>query len=228
MPLVELVRVTRLFEAQRVRAVSDVSLEVEPGEFLAVIGPSGSGKTTLLNLMAGLDRPTTGTVRFRDREPANSDEWSRLRATEIGFVFQAFHLLPTLTAIENVQIPMFGIDRDARRREQEQRAADLLSHVGLSERQFHLPDGLSNGEKQRVAIARSLTNSPSIVLADEPTGNLDSHTAAEVMDLLMRLRSQRSIALVLVTHNASIARTADRVAEIVDGRVVGIRAGGAG
>jgi ABC-type lipoprotein export system ATPase subunit len=218
--LIELIGVSRLYVAGRVHALDNVSLSVRQGEFLAVVGPSGSGKTTLLNLMSGLDRPTAGTVRFKGIEPVGAGDWTRLRAIEIGFVFQSFQLLPTLSALENVQVPMFGTKRNAR--ERLNRARELLDKVGLSSKMSRRPDELSSGEKQRVAIARSLANAPSVLLADEPTGNLDSKNAAAVLDLLVELRQMHGLTMVVVTHNAVVAREAERVVEFVDGRIARI------
>jgi ABC-type lipoprotein export system ATPase subunit len=215
--LIELIDVGRLYEAGRVYAVDSVSLAVRRGEFLAVFGPSGSGKTTLLNLMCGLDRPTVGRVLFKGIEPAGASDWTRLRAIEIGFVFQSFQLLPALSALENVQIPMFGTKLSERDRLN--RARELLDRVGLSSKTSRRPDELSSGEKQRVAIARSLANEPSVLLADEPTGNLDSKSAVAVLDLLVELRQMHGLTVVVVTHNALVARDADRVVEFVDGRI---------
>ena len=217
-PLVELIDVCRHYKTGYVHAVEDVSLSVAAGEFLAIVGPSGSGKTTLLNLLGGLDRPTRGSVRFAGREPRDAPEWARIRAAHIGYVFQAFHLLPTLNALENVQIPMLGVERNASRREQRARA--LLAELGLTERAQHHPDELSGGEQQRVAIARSLANAPRLILADEPTGNLDSTSAAAVVAALVQLVRAHRVALVLVTHNRELTRAADRVLAFRDGRVV--------
>jgi ABC-type lipoprotein export system ATPase subunit len=215
--LVEMIGVSRLYDAGCVCALDNVSLSVKRGEFLAVVGPSGSGKTTLLNLMSGLDKPTTGTVIFNGVAPAKAGDWSVLRALEIGFVFQSFQLLPAFTALENVQIPMFGTKRPLR--ERTQYARRLLDQVGLSSKVYRRPDELSSGEKQRVAIARSLANEPRILMADEPTGNLDSKNASAVMDLLVHLRQTHGLTLVVVTHNASVALHADRCVEFIDGRI---------
>jgi putative ABC transport system ATP-binding protein len=216
--LIELIGVSRLYDAGCVYALDNVSLAIRRGEFLAVVGPSGSGKTTLLNIMSGLDKPTTGTVLFNGVTTAEAGDWSRLRAFEIGFIFQSFQLLPAFTALENVQIPMFGTKRNPR--ERAQYARGLLDKVGLSSKISRRPDELSSGEKQRVAIARSLANEPSILMADEPTGNLDSKNAAAVMDLLVHLRQAQGLTLVVVTHNAAVARNADRSVEFMDGRIV--------
>jgi putative ABC transport system ATP-binding protein len=220
-PIVALECVSRGYDGGRIVALRDVTLAVEPGEFVAVVGPSGSGKSTLLHLLCGLDRPTAGRVCFRGTEPASPVEWTKIRARHIGFVFQAFHLLPTLTALENVEIPMFGVvpDGAARRR----RAQDLLRRVGLDGRLDHRPAELSGGERQRVAIARSLANSPLLIGADEPTGNLDSRASAEVLDLLEEIHRRDGAGLIVATHNREIASRAGRLIELADGRVVSDR-----
>jgi putative ABC transport system ATP-binding protein len=218
--MVEMIAVSRLYDTGLVHALDDVTLAVRKGEFVAVIGPSGSGKTTLLNLMSGLDRPTLGTVFFNGSEPKEASEWSRLRATEIGFVFQSFQLLPAFSALENVQIPMFGMKKSPRQRANQ--ARELLHKVGLSAKMSHRPDELSSGEKQRVAIARSLANGPGILMADEPTGNLDSRNAAAIMDLLINLSKKDGLTLVVVTHNTAVARDADRIVEFLDGRIASV------
>ena len=184
---------------------------------MAVVGPSGSGKSTLLHLLCGLDRPTGGRVLFQGVEPASSAAWTRLRARHIGFVFQAFHLFPTLTALENVEIPMFGVVPGAAARRR--RARDLLGRVGLSDRLDHRPAQLSGGERQRVAIARSLVNRPLLIAADEPTGNLDSEASAGVLDLLETIHRDDGAALVIATHNEHVAARAGRVLELADGRI---------
>jgi predicted ABC-type transport system involved in lysophospholipase L1 biosynthesis ATPase subunit len=200
-----------------VHALDGVSLAVGRGDCVAIMGPSGSGKSTLLHVLCGLDRPTSGRVSFDGREP-KPGEWDRLRAERIGFVFQAFHLLPTLTAAENVEVPMFGTGRS--RREREERARELLRRVGLADRATHLPRELSGGECQRVAIARSLANEPDVLLADEPTGNLDSKSSAEILDLLFDIHARDGATLVIVTHEAAIAERAGRIVHLLDGRVV--------
>jgi len=216
--------VSRWYAKGQVAALAGVSLDVAPGECVAVVGPSGSGKSTLLHLLCGLDRPTSGRVFFDGLEPRSVGDWARLRATRVGFVFQAPNLLATLTAAENVEVPMFAAG--IRRRERERRARELLGRVGLAHRARHRPSELSGGEQQRVAIARALANAPSVLLADEPTGNLDSVTAAAVLDLLLGLRAQDGMTLVVVTHDAGIAQRAERVIQILDGRVVRDSRGG--
>jgi putative ABC transport system ATP-binding protein len=203
-----------------VHAVDGVDLDVAPGEFVVVAGPSGSGKTTLLQLLGALDRPTKGEVRFEGRplERMGDGELARLRRETLGFVFQQFNLIPTLTAQQNVEValaPMGG--RAAERRE---RARELLARVGLEHRLGNLPSQLSGGEQQRVAIARALANRPRVVLADEPTGNLDSATGEQIVGLLRALSAEEGLSVMLITHDASIARAAPRVVHMRDGRIL--------
>jgi len=205
--------------AAPVRALDGVTLRLESGEFLAVMGPSGSGKSTLLNLLGGLDRPTSGSVRVGGTDLAGlSDaELTRFRRTELGFVFQAFNLLPTLSAWENVALPLL-LD-GARPRRVRGLARDLLAEVGLADRAGHRPSELSGGEAQRVAIARALANDPLLVLADEPTGNLDSATGAQILSLLAHRVAGRGRTLVMVTHDEAAADTAHRLIRMRDGRM---------
>jgi len=191
---------------------------IASGEFVAVVGPSGSGKSTLLGLLAGLDAPTTGQILVDgvDITALTEDGLARLRGEKIGFVFQFFHLVPSLTALENVQVPM----EIAGRRDAGARARALVEEVGLVDRAHHYPSQLSGGEQQRVAIARALANAPPIVLADEPTGNLDSTTGRHIMDLLLDVRRTRGATLVLVTHDSTLASLADTRLVLRDGRPV--------
>ena len=207
----------RSFEDGRVRALDGVTFEVQRGETVAVMGPSGSGKTTLLNLLGALDRPSAGRLSIAGVEIAPGGDLDRLRAREIGFVFQLHNLIPTLTAIENVELPMMGLR--VRRPERRRRATELLERVGLAERIDFSVKKLSGGERQRVAVARSLANRPQILLGDEPTGSLDSKTGGEVIDLLLELRRERGLTIVLVTHDAGVAARMDRIIELRDGRV---------
>jgi putative ABC transport system ATP-binding protein len=195
-----------------------LSLQIPRGQFVAIVGPSGSGKSTLLGLIAGLDAPTSGSVLIDDVDITRLDEDSlaRLRGEKIGFVFQFFHLIPSLTAYENVAVPM----EIAGAANAQARAEQLLEEVGLTGRSHHYPSQLSGGEQQRVALARALANDPPIVLADEPTGNLDSANGRHIMDLLRKIHSGRSTTLVLVTHDAEIAAMADARLVMRDGRVV--------
>jgi putative ABC transport system ATP-binding protein len=195
-----------------------LNLKIPPGQFLAIVGPSGSGKSTLLGLLAGLDAPTAGEILINGTDITRLDEdaLARLRGERIGFVFQFFHLVPSLTAFENILVPM----EIAGNRNAVDRARTLLSEVGLSDRGHHYPSQLSGGEQQRVAIARALANDPPIVLADEPTGNLDSATGRHIMDLLLGVHRSRNTTLVLVTHDAELAALADVRLTLRDGRPV--------
>ena len=197
-------------------ALRGVSLEIEPRESVAITGPSGCGKSTLLHLLGGLDRPSAGEVEF-EGTPLSRLDLDALRARKLGFVFQSFFLMPTLNALENVQIPMF--EGPWPRRERSERASRLLDEVGLCHRRTHLPGKLSVGERQRVAIARALANEPTLLLADEPTGNLDSRGEAEILELLDRLRHERGLTLVTVTHSEAVAKHADREIRLRDGRI---------
>lgn len=215
--VIELEKVSKNYRrgSETVHAVRDVSLAVQSGEYVAVVGHSGSGKTTLMNIMGCLDRPTSGRVTIDGREVQQETEsgLTRLRRNAIGFVFQQFFLIPTLNVLENVSLPSLFI-----RRQSNGRARDLLEMVGLGNRLRHLPAQLSGGEMQRVAIARSLINSPPIVLADEPTGNLDSRNAGIIMDIFKQL-NQDGVTIVLVTHNPDIVKGCGRTVQIEDGRI---------
>ena len=206
---------------REVTVLDGVDLRVEANEFAAIVGPSGSGKTTLLGLLAGLDRPTSGTVRLDgvDLGTLDEDGRARLRAEKVGFVFQTFQLLPTLTALENVLVPLeLAGAADGRARE---RAVSLLERVGLGNRLDHYPAQLSGGEQQRVAIARAFANEPRILFADEPTGNLDAETGATIVELLFELNRALTTTVVLVTHDMALASRAGRVIRIAGGRIVG-------
>jgi len=212
----------RQFDNGKVVALRGLDLEIRQGEFVAIVGPSGCGKSTLLQMLGSLDQPSGGTLNYRGSSlPALPDQ-AAYRAREIGFIFQAFHLLPTFTGLENVQIPMFGgkLSRSQRRA----RAIELLESVGLGQRLNHYPSELSGGERQRVAIARSLANTPSVILADEPTGNLDSESAVQIIDLMLGVHRRLGVTLVLVTHDPSVAERASRIIRMKDGRVISDRA----
>ena len=220
--VIELDDVSKSYQNGRVQvqALSNIRLRIHPGELVAIMGPSGSGKTTLMEILGCLLQPSSGQYRFRGRpvESIPPDGLASLRGEEIGFVFQAFNLLPRLTALENVALPLGyrGIGRGKRR----ERATDALERVGLLQRATHLPSELSGGERQRVAIARALINHPSLILADEPTGNLDSRSGAEIIDLLRGLH-QEGNTVVLVTHDVGIADQVDRRLSLQDGRIEG-------
>lgn len=227
-PAVRLEEVRRIYhsgEADEVRALDGVDLSIAPGEYLSVEGPSGSGKTTLLNLLGLLDVPTAGRVVWKGTpvEGFSERERTRLRRTGIGFIFQRFYLLPTLTALENVELPLQagGLPGPERRH----RARALLAQVGLSDRERSFPHQLSGGEEQRVAIARALANGPQLLLADEPTGELDSIRAQQVLDLLEAAQRSSGAAVVVVTHNPAVAVRARRHITMRDGRIVADSAG---
>jgi putative ABC transport system ATP-binding protein len=220
-PLYRLVDVERCYlkGASEVIALRGVSLEIDRGEFLSLEGPSGSGKSTLLHLLGALETPSSGAVIFaeHDLSRARDSVLTEIRRNRIGFVFQQFNLIPTLTALDNVVIAMTGpSDKEHRIA----RAADLLSRVGLEERLRHLPSRLSGGEQQRVAIARALANHPEVIIADEPTGNLDSENAREVMSLLGQLRSESDVTIIVATHDDEVARHASRRLRMRDGQIV--------
>ena len=208
-----------LMGREPVDALAGVDFEVRPGEFIALVGPSGSGKSTLLNLIGGLDRPTGGEIWVDGLElgKASDKRLVHYRRERVGFIFQSFNLLPTRTAVENVEVPLMlaGVGRRARR----ERALMLLERVGLGKRAGHKPNELSGGEQQRVAVARSLANDPMLVLADEPTGNLDSKTGAEILGLLEDVLRREGRALVLVTHDPGVAAHADRIIHLRDGAI---------
>ncbi len=205
-------------DGTEVVALDGLSFRVTAGEFVAVMGPSGSGKSTLLNLLAALDRPTRGRVSIGGVSLDAVEDLDAFRARTVGLVFQMHNLIPTLTARENVEVPMIGVG--VGRAERRARAVELLERVGLGDRLEHLPAQLSGGQRQRVAIARALANHPALLLADEPTGNLDSVSGAEVIALLRRLNHEVGTTVVLVTHDLDVARQADRVLILQDGRIV--------
>jgi putative ABC transport system ATP-binding protein len=205
-----------------VHALRGVSLDVEAGEFLAVTGPSGSGKSTFMHILGCLDRPSSGQYFLADKDVSrmSKNELARIRNHEIGFVFQGFNLLSRTTAIENVELPLLYNGSSPKGAERKRRALESLSLVGLGERTHHYPNQLSGGQQQRVAIARALINNPSILLADEPTGNLDTRTSVEVMEVFQRLNQERGITVLLITHERDIAEYGTRVVAFRDGHIV--------
>jgi putative ABC transport system ATP-binding protein len=217
--LLEGLQVTLPSRAGPVAILRGIDLSVQVGDAIAVVGPSGSGKSTLLMVIAGLEQATAGRVSVLGTDFAGLDEDSlaRLRAANIGIVFQSFHLVPTMTAIENVALPLEFLDHH----DAFNASRTSLAEVGLSHRETHFPGQLSGGEQQRVAIARALSTRPSLILADEPTGNLDLATGAQVMDLLFTLRERTAATLLLITHDRSLAKRCDRIVSLADGRIVG-------
>lgn len=210
--------VTKTFEGGRLRALDAVDLEIAAGEFVAIMGPSGCGKSTLLNLIAALDRPDEGTCIVAGHDLTRHRDLNHYRARDVGLVFQLDNLLPSLSALENVEVPMVGQGRS--RRARQARAAELLDFVGMAGRSHVRPPQLSGGERQRVAIARALANDPPLVLADEPTGRLDSASSGRVMDLLQALQKDRGTTLVVVSHDPKVAARAGRIVHLLDGRIV--------
>ena len=207
-------RVSKAFDGGRIRALNDASLELGAGEFASLTGPSGSGKSTLLNLIGALDRPDAGSIVVDGLDVTRLDDPARYRARTVAFVFQFHNLITTLNAVENVQIPMLGTRPRA---ERERRARELLVEVGLGDRVRSYPPTLSGGERQRVAIARALANDPRVLLADEPTGALDTGTGTQILELLRRVRDERGATILMVTNDDAVAGQADRVLQIRDG-----------
>jgi putative ABC transport system ATP-binding protein len=218
--MLQAVRLTKEYQSgeHRLAVLRDVSFSVPDGAFVAIVGPSGSGKTTLLGLLAGLDVPSSGTVMLdgTDLGKLSEDKRAQLRGAKVGFVFQSFQLIPTLTALENVQVPL-ELRGDAGA---PARARELLGRVGLADRAHHFPNQLSGGEQQRVAIARAFSNAPTLLFADEPTGNLDSDTGHHIVELLETLNRESGTTIILVTHDLALARRAQRVIRLADGAVV--------
>jgi len=206
---------------EEIRAVNDVSLRINQGDFISIIGPSGSGKTTLVNLLGFLDNPTSGELRLRDRaifnhaKPLSERELTKIRRETFGYIFQSFYLIPTLTVMENVALPLTFYQKSGTENE----AVKLLQLLGMEHRKDHLPSQISGGEMQRVAIARAMVNRPDILLADEPTGNLDTKRSAEIVQVLRELNRNVGLTVIMVTHNQELAQYADRMFEMKDGKI---------
>ena len=223
-PLIRIVDLKRSYALGdvTVHALRGLTLEIAKGSMIAIVGASGSGKSTLMNILGLLDRPTSGQYFLEDQDVSafDRDRRAELRNHKIGFVFQNFSLLPRTTALENVELPLLYNGRGSRMRDRHEKAMELLRAVGIGERAHHAPNQLSGGQQQRVAIARALVNDPELILADEPTGNLDSRTSVEIMEILQRLNRDSSITVLLITHEHDIAGYASRVVTVRDGRVV--------
>jgi len=222
MAMIEVNEVTKVYKVgeQEVRALDGVSLQIDEGELVAIMGPSGSGKSTLMAILGGLDVPTSGSYSLNGLkvEKMNDNQLADIRSHQIGFVFQTFNLLPRTSALENVLLPLMY--NGMRGRKRSERAKEALVTVGLGDRMDHKPNQLSGGQQQRVAIARALVNNPTILLADEPTGNLDSKTGAEIISLFQRLYKEKNQTVVFVTHDSFIARHTNRIIRLVDGKIV--------
>ena len=227
MSMISLSNLTKTYQMgdNTVHALRSVSLDVERGEFVTIIGPSGSGKSTMMHVLGCLDRPTSGQFLLNGRDVSSlpRDELAGIRNKQIGFVFQGFNLLPRTTALENVEVPLLYNHPVVSAAERHKRALAALTAMGLEERAHHHPSQLSGGQQQRVAIARALVNEPNLILADEPTGNLDTKTSIEVMALLQELREKRTITVVLITHDMDVARYGTRIVSIRDGQIVSDR-----
>ena len=218
MNAVEIRDLYKSYENGRIKALNGINLTIKDGEFVSIIGPSGSGKSTLLNMLGALDVPDSGTINVAGRDLSSSKKLNEFRSDEIGFIFQLHNLIPNISVIENIEIPMFtqGISSS----EMRSRALKLLDDVGLKDKAGILPNKLSGGERQRVAIARALANEPSIILADEPTGSLDSKTSSRILKQLIDLHESKRVTLIIVTHDMDVAKLADRVIEVLDGEII--------
>ncbi|MFA5826296.1 MAG: ABC transporter ATP-binding protein [Gallionellaceae bacterium] len=217
LPILHIEGLNLHFDDGQTKALNGIDLDVREGEFVAIVGPSGSGKSSLLNVIGTLDAPTSGELVFRDQPYSKIRDASLFRRENIGFIFQAFHLIPTLSALDNVIVPTIGCDGAAD--DYKAHAEALLTQLGLRERLHHFPGKLSGGERQRVAIARALINRPRVILADEPTGSLDSANADQVLNLLTGIVKQQGLTLIMVTHDATVSARSDRIIYMRDGRI---------
>ncbi|HQC39325.1 MAG TPA: ABC transporter ATP-binding protein [Candidatus Dojkabacteria bacterium] len=219
--MIQLKNITKSFDLNKnkVEVLKGINLEIGDDEFIALMGPSGSGKSTLLGILAGIDSPTSGDIFIygQDISKKKEDELARFRNKNVGIIFQAYNLIPSLNAIQNVKAPLYAGKNKLSSKEIDQRAKELLNMVGLSHRETHKPGELSGGEQQRVAIARALINKPKILVADEPTGNLDAKTGKEILDLMQKVSKEMHLTIIMATHNNEIAKLADRVVKISDG-----------
>ena len=216
--IVEMKNLVKTYENGKVKALNGVDLTIKEGEFVSIIGPSGSGKSTILNMLGALDIPDSGSLNVAGYDLLNNKNLNVFRGDTLGFIFQLHNLIPNLSNVENVEIPMFSMGISSK--EMRKKALDLLDYVGLKDKANFLPNKLSGGERQRVAIARSLANDPSIILADEPTGSLDSKTSKKILERLLELHKKENVTLIVVTHDMNVAKLADRVIEVLDGEIV--------
>jgi putative ABC transport system ATP-binding protein len=218
MAFIEVRNLKKAYENNKIKALNDIDLTIEKGESISIIGPSGSGKSTLLNLLGGLDVADSGTIKVGDYDLTNAKNLNKYRSEVVGFVFQLHNLIFNLSVVENVEIPMYELKISNKQRRE--KALKLLDLVNLKNKADSKPNVLSGGERQRVAIARSLANSPSLILADEPTGSLDSKNSANIIDLLLKLQKEENITLIIVTHDLSLTKFTNRTIEVLDGKII--------
>ena len=218
--IVEIKDLKKSYEDGNIKALNGINLEIKNGEFVSIIGPSGSGKSTLLNMLGALDIPDSGEINVAGFDLAQGKKLNKFRGEKIGFIFQLHNLIPNISSVENVEIPMFT--QKISPKDMRKKALDLLEIVGLEDKAKILPNKLSGGERQRVAIARALANDPSIILADEPTGSLDSKTSNKILKQLNKLHQEKNVTLIIVTHDMNVAKLADRVIEVLDGEIISV------
>jgi len=219
--IIEINKLEKSYEGGNIKALNGIDLEIKDGEFVSIIGPSGSGKSTLLNMIGALDVADDGTINVAGYDLTDGKNLNKFRASEIGFIFQLHNLIPNLSVVENIEIPMFSTKLS--NKEMRTRALNLLNLVGLKDKANTKPTKLSGGERQRIAIARALANKPSIILADEPTGSLDSKTSKKIMDQLIKLHEEENVTLIVVTHDLNVANLANRSIEVLDGKILKTR-----
>ena len=216
--VVEVKNLIKTYEKGKVKALDGISFNIKEGEFVSIIGPSGSGKSTLLHMLGALDIPDSGTIKVGGIDLEKNKKLNEFRAEKVGFIFQLHNLIPNLSVVENIEIPMYT--RKLSSKEQREKALSLLKDVGLEDKAKMKPNQLSGGERQRIAIARSLANDPSIVLADKPTGSLDSKTSSKILEKLNSLNKEKNVTIIIVTHDMNVAKLADRVIEVLDGKLL--------
>ena len=221
--IVEIKDLKKSYENGNIKALNGIDLTIEEGEFVSIIGPSGSGKSTLLNMLGALDIADSGSIKVAGYDLSKNKDLNKFRGEEIGFIFQLHNLIPNISVAENIEIPMYGHKKSSK--EMREKALKLLDMVGLKDKANMRPNKLSGGERQRVAIARALANDPSIILADEPTGSLDSKTSTKILNQLHRLHKEENITLIMVTHDLTVAKLADRIIEVLDGKIINAEEG---
>lgn len=216
--IVEIKNLVKTYEKGLIKALDEIDLDINKGEFVSIIGPSGSGKSTLLNILGALDIADGGEIRVSDYDLRKNKNLHKFRSEKLGFIFQLHNLIPNISVVENVEIPMYS--QNMKSKEMREKALKLLDNVGLKDKANFKPTKLSGGERQRVAIARALVNDPSIILADEPTGSLDSKTSEIILELLIKLHKEKNVTLIMVTHDMNVAKLADRIIEVLDGKII--------